>query len=857
MDVGCLHLGCISVLDKNTGHTVLDSVNKECDSSEKVSSGSKPGKNKSPKGTGQSALNALNKFTSQIKKPSHRKNSPINWFPRKKGDSYLQRKIKMLQELDGMSMTLDEALGDSNPHYSRVLREKIAAREAANKAVEARKAALVEASWCRILKAARIQSKEAEELLHKAEKTAAEAFEAAKAMEVIMFDVPNSPQVPCQVQTSTVSGGGSTPCTVTTSFASVFEVDKQVAAAVKTAFTRLANCPTSNKEEFKDLLRKINQNPDLDDSNSDFSECELESGSEFEPLSRDMDFKLPIPGTRLKKYKRRQSLDKSNMTTLVDMMFERLTCLNEDELSSLATIVATCGLNAALAEVGNSKVHGPGSAADYTSSEAVNRPRRMSSVRRNEVQLELPSLDKFLVKHVSKLEREVQEAKDRRKNELKEGDQGNTHKSGDGKVSFDGKRTSSESLNDLETILVKHSSKLEKEIEEAKKNTRKSFEIISKKPASDLTISEGISDLGSMLIKHPSKLENEVQKIRKNAGKTFDIDGKELGRAPNFHRKYVPEVPSLDKILVKHVSRLEKEVHEAKNRKKNESDEEERLEKENVNLNKEENGLETEKTQAPQLGSNCGNYRHQNKFGGNVTADCEGLDRVLVKHISRLEKEKMVLSLNQEEMHVERSGTKAHMQTNEGGLDQILVKHKSRLEREMASAQQSGEEVPARLSVSRREARERELQEAWGGRLGLKLKKRQEGEPWRRRCKFFQPYRQCYHIANASRGRDSLLNPILYHIARMQCNKAANGKQNSCMFYCSFSPTILITRINRSMLTFIGTTTEVKSREHAEAKHYPKSDKYAHQSVFFRAVHTRRGPKVNHRRLLSFDPGRS
>jgi hypothetical protein len=59
------------------------------------------------------------------------------------------------QELDGMSMTLDEALGDSNPHYSRVLREKIAAREAANKAVEARKAALVEASWCRILKAAR------------------------------------------------------------------------------------------------------------------------------------------------------------------------------------------------------------------------------------------------------------------------------------------------------------------------------------------------------------------------------------------------------------------------------------------------------------------------------------------------------------------------------------------------------------------------------------------------------------------------------------------------------------------------------------------------------------------------------
>ncbi|KAL9404589.1 hypothetical protein Peur_001561 [Populus x canadensis] len=721
MDVGCLDLGCISVLDKNSGHTVLDSVDKECDSSEKVSSGSKPGKNKSPKGTGQSALNALNKFTSQIKKPSHRKNSPINWFPRKKGDSYLQRKIKMLQELDGMSMTLDEALGDSNPHYSRVLREKIAAREAANKAVEARKAALVEASWCRILKAARIQSKEAEELLLKAEKTAAEAFEVAKAMEVIMFDIPNSPQVSCQVQTSTVSGGGSTPYTATTSFASVFEVDKQVAAAVKTAFTRLANCPPFDNEEFKDLL----------DSNSEFSEYELESGSEFEPISQDMDFTLPIPGTRLKKYTRRQSLDTLNMTKIVDMMFERLRCLNEDELSSLATIVATCGLNAALVEVENSKVHDPGSAADYTSSQAVNRHRRMSSVgsgtiRRNEVQLELPSLDKFLVKHVSKLEREVQEAKDRRKNELKEGNQGNTDTTGgnqgntdttgDGKVNLVGKKTSSESISDLGTILVKHSSKLEKEIEEAKKNTRKSFKIISKKLASDLTISEGISDLGSMLIKHPSKLEKEVQEMRKNSGKTFDIDGKELGRAPNSPRKYVPDVPSLDKILVKHVSRLEKEVQEAKNRKKNESVEERRLEKENVNLNKEENGLETEKTQALSLGSSCGNYRHQNKFGGNATADCEGLDRVLVKHSSRLEKEKMALSLNQEEMHVERSGRKAHMQTNEGGLDQILVKHKSKLEREkMASAQQSGEEVPARLSVSRREARERELQEAWGG----------------------------------------------------------------------------------------------------------------------------------------------
>lgn len=54
-----------------------------------------------------------------------------------------------------MNSTLDEALGDTNPHFSKVLKEKMAVREAAHQAIEARKAALVEASWCRILRAAR------------------------------------------------------------------------------------------------------------------------------------------------------------------------------------------------------------------------------------------------------------------------------------------------------------------------------------------------------------------------------------------------------------------------------------------------------------------------------------------------------------------------------------------------------------------------------------------------------------------------------------------------------------------------------------------------------------------------------
>ncbi|XP_020532420.1 uncharacterized protein LOC105650754 isoform X2 [Jatropha curcas] len=694
--------------------------------------------NKSPRGTGQSTLNALNKFTSQIKKPPHRKSSPINWFPRKKVDSYLKRKIKMLQEKDGMNLTLDETLGDSNPHYSRVLREKIAAREAAHTAMEARKAALVEASWCRILRAARIQSKEAEALLLKAEETAAEAFEAATALGVIMYDMPNCPRKPSRIETSTANGGRSTTHTVTASFETEFDVDKEVAAAVKTAFIRLASCPSFDKDEFKELFCKIRQNPDIVFDNnqelSDFSssEDESDSGPEHET---DVDCKLPTLDTRQRK-KIRQSIEKPN---IVDMMLERLRCLKEDELSSLATIVATCGLNAALAEVESSKLHDQDSSADYTSS--FKMPRRMSSVcagtirysnleqiRKKQFESELPSLDKFLVKHMSKLEREVQEAKNSKKNGSFEGNPKND------KIDYEN------SIPDLGIILVKHSSKFEKEIEEAKKNSRKDFEIVPKKPASDLTSSESIPDLGSILIKHSSKLEKEVEEIR---GKSEKAVNRVFSQ-----RKDVPEVPSLDKFLVKHVSRLEREVQEAKTN----SSDRDIAEKENVDSNKaqdrkskmdkkvgnNETGdslsldkilvkpvhrLEREKMQALSL---RGNQKHQNKNAGNTATHCESLDKVLVKHVSRLEKEKMEFSLKEEEVKREKTSCRnVHMQMNkEGGLDQVLVKHKSKLEREKipALSSQQGENQRG-LSVSRREARDRELQETWGGlSLGNSIK---------------------------------------------------------------------------------------------------------------------------------------
>ncbi|KAH1254036.1 hypothetical protein HKD37_15G043682 [Glycine soja] len=51
------------------------------------------------------------------------------------------KREKPKKEVDGMNLTLDQTLGSSNPHYSRVLREKMAAREAAHKGMEARRAA--------------------------------------------------------------------------------------------------------------------------------------------------------------------------------------------------------------------------------------------------------------------------------------------------------------------------------------------------------------------------------------------------------------------------------------------------------------------------------------------------------------------------------------------------------------------------------------------------------------------------------------------------------------------------------------------------------------------------------------------
>ncbi|XP_058191156.1 uncharacterized protein LOC131308283 [Rhododendron vialii] len=699
MDLGCIDMGCI---EKQSDEAFLDSETST------NGSGLSNSKNRKMQNKG---------LTSQMRKNPLRKSSPLNWFPRKKVDSFLKRKIKQLQEVGGMNSTLDETLGDSNPHYSRVLREKMAVSEAAHKAMETRKAAMVEASWCRILRAARIQSKEAEALLLEAEKTAAEAFEAATSIGVIMHDKPDCPWKDYEIETSERS---TTALAVTASFETAFEVDKQVAAAVKSAFVKLASCRSINKDEFKELLRKISQHPDIDEGNQDLSElsseCESDTAAEFDPgfhrdslCSQDLklDCEKAVEEVRERKYKKKQPFQKFNTTKLVDMMLDRLRCLQEDELASLAIIVATCGLNAALEEAENFKQTDLVSASDYTSAQALRRISSVGGGARKQFEAELPSLDKFLVKRLTKLEREVLEAKNARMND--------------------------------------------KEIEEMKGNIPNPYETRSMKLERSRThngvmrnMKQDITDLPSLdkfLVKHVSKLEREVQEAKNRR----DFEPTEGGvKVTDFDKKspLVTPAHTVDEITTPLCC------------------DREQMGKENIDLNKKgDGGLETMKKEsrliskiekpgeplihmqtileAPEtvslqdgkneskvigkerLGvSDNGIHRYQKKYGGTTSVgDFESLDKVLVKHVSKLEKEKMAMGSKEELVRVKRRDPNTLSDTNEGSLDQILVKHKSRLEKEkMAAAQQPDDRMTH--FVSRREARERELQEAWGG-IGL------------------------------------------------------------------------------------------------------------------------------------------
>ncbi|KAF8673888.1 hypothetical protein HU200_048335 [Digitaria exilis] len=724
---------------------------------------------------GGSVLKSVNKSKAQFKKSRIRRSgSPIRWSPRKKTESFMKRKIKQLQETDGMTASLHETLGNANPHYTRMAREKIAAREAARKATEARKAAMVEASWCRILRAARIQNKSAEEVLEKAMLQATEAFEEARAVGVMMYDKPDCPHQQYEVESSSHTGGQSTH-KVTASFQTAFQVDMEVSAAVKKAFVKLANSPDSaEREEFKDLLWKINQNPDLEetDVNSDDKQQQLgDCGDESNMELNKGNLTVSSVPSDFNTTKVKESID------LVKIMLERLKALHEDELASLAVIVATSGLNAALqSERGKYHETDP---VDSTGARSLRSQSRRYSTAvsfvdvqgpKEEVTSELPSLDKFLVKHLSKLEREVQDAREasRKATSIKSVAQECAHSQVLSSIA-----KSAESTSDLSSILVKHVSKLEKEVLEAKKNTQSihslegnykdleasvDTDVQSRNKESEFerTTSEAEnksnlngsrdSNISSDGRNHIQEFSDYLQEDKENrslyshqlppSGATSRQGGKRLTRIEAAKLEALKSfcttdgntvAAGLDKIFVKSIHRLEKEKREAR--------------------------------------EGWTNVPHDQRKIGNNVKPSESLDQVLVKHVSRLEREKMEYgkrnALGEGTNMQNDKQRSADSATAVDSLDQILVKHVSRLEREKIEHEKEGGMIllkktqaqcadgtaesladvfvkrPSKLEqaklasaaedkpasglnpvAERRRAREKELQDAWGG-MGL------------------------------------------------------------------------------------------------------------------------------------------
>ncbi|KAF8722090.1 hypothetical protein HU200_022725 [Digitaria exilis] len=698
--------------------------------------------------SGGSVLKSVNKSKAQFKKSrSRRSGSPIRWSPRKKTESFMKRKIKQLQETDGMTASLHETLGNANPHYTRMAREKIAAREAARKATEARKAAMVEASWCRILRAARIQNKSAEEVLEKAMRRATEAFEEARAVGVMMYDKPDCPHQQYEVESSSHTGGQSTH-KVTASFQTAFQVDMEVSAAVKKAFVKLANSPDSaEREEFKDLLWKINQNPDLEESgvNSDdkqqqLGDCGDESNMELNKGN------LTVSGvpSDFNTTKVKESID------LVKIMLERLKALHEDELASLAVIVATSGLNAAL-QSERGKYHETDPVNSTGARSLRSQSRRYSTAvsfvdvqgPKEEVTSELPSLDKFLVKHLSKLEREVQEAREtsRKATFIKSVAQEGAHSQVLSSIA-----KAAESTSDLGSILVKHVSKLEKEVLKAKKNTQSihSLEGNYKDVEASVSEAENKSELNGRDDSNiSSDGRNHIQEDKENislyshqlppSGRTGRQGGKRLTRIEAAKLEALKSFcttdvdAGLDKIFVKPIHRLEKEKREAREGWTNVPHDQRKIgnnvkpsESLDQVLVKHVSRLEREKMEYGKrkaLGEGT-NMQNDKQRSGNSTTAVDSLDQILVKHVSRLEREKIEHEKEGGMILLKKTQTQCADGTAESLAD-VFVKRPSKLEQaKLASAAEDKPASGLNPVAERRRAREKELQDAWGG-MGL------------------------------------------------------------------------------------------------------------------------------------------
>ncbi|XP_078436742.1 myosin-2 heavy chain-like protein isoform X2 [Wolffia australiana] len=558
---------------------------------------------------------------------------PINWFPREKTDSYLKRKIQHLQEMEGMNSSLDETLNSANPHYTKIAREKIAALQAAKKAMKLRKTAMVEASWCRILHAARINSKEAEQVLEKAEKEMEDAFRAVSSN------------------------------TVAASVETTFEVDKEVAMAVKKAFIRLAKSSPSDKEEFKDLIHKIRENPEEDEDDEE----------EAEELSPDLEHGDEV------------YCDKN----MVNLMFDRLKHLSEEEIASLAIIVAAAGLGEALVKT---------DPATFSS-------RNRQSKRRRGGEVDFPGLDKFLVKHVSKLEKEVQAAKVLKKTGADVAQQKTKKHESDSE--------NGSNCEDLGSILVRHVSRLEREISSFKDSLKQQrisgLETVEKENV-DLNQMKGAKNTAS------ETMTKEDQFVESNAPEPENLN--DLSKKSNLGQRIGGATPEIEEETWKKDGNLRAEedrLVETNSDLSKMSTLSQRVEETSSELEghtwKKDGNLKADEDRSVELHmSDCEKVKKLSKkstfgqlIGGTETA---GLDQILVKHQSELEKAKLGAKLDKQPC---KKDQKLRVDPT---LEEVLVKRTPDLDK-LAEPQKSTMSV--KPSATWRAARDQKLQESWGG----------------------------------------------------------------------------------------------------------------------------------------------
>ncbi|KAI5065906.1 hypothetical protein GOP47_0018530 [Adiantum capillus-veneris] len=574
-----------------------------------------------------------------------RKKSPIRWFPRKKTESYLERKIRMLQEKDGKVASLDETLGAANLHLSRIEREKLAAQAAATEAMNLRKGALVEASWCRILKLAGIPCKPAILELQKAEKKATSALAEAEKHGVILHHGPPERESSSEA--------------VTASLDTAFDVDKEVTAAIKAA---LSHVSTTGEGEC-DIV--INRSSDA--ATEGFSEAESQSDPETKEecihegqLVQDAS---ESPRKSLSSRSRSQKQDKHG--SLASVMVSRISDLSLEHQTALAGIVATRGLSELLKNQSLEQELNEKHLAELSDCKAAHNLGSLN---------ESSDLGSILVKHVSRLQREVQAAKDTSRHSQVEGEK----RSG-------GRLQRVAHVEGLDQILVKHVSKLEKEKLAAAQASRK------------------MPPLTSGLAESPTKscMQNEpCKEIEEHGHNSVERDRKTLLEVTNT--PYCST--SLDSILVKHVSVLEKEKRLAS--KLQEFTTYTDTKAANVNNLHSECGItndvqgaivQPDSNTAISSGRNCGSDTLANEWIPNDSqlkckqrpnsSDIPGLGSILVKHVSRLEKEKQMALLSQD---VGRKIQKPK-HTCEVGLGDMLVKRLSRLEIEKAKSLESRE----------------------------------------------------------------------------------------------------------------------------------------------------------------------